>query len=124
MTDDRRFQVLGADREWIESFEWSIEGARAVADTSDGTRVLTSLHDSIVLVPVFCPVCELPMRTDADDESYQSWSCCSFCEIHWARPRRDDWNMGWRPDRNEIERKIEHRLSLFAGPIDLPDYLR
>lgn len=34
-------------------------------------------------VPLFCPLCEFPMRTQSDSLSFREMGCCEYCDSHW-----------------------------------------
>ena len=38
-----------------------------------------------IIVPFFCPICEYPMKTADDAQSYRDYQCCSMCELYWGR---------------------------------------
>lgn len=52
--------------------------------------------------PLFCPVCEIIMRTSYDDEAYDKFECCDECSSRWVYPDIDRWKSGWRPTLDEI----------------------
>lgn len=52
------------------------------------------------LVPLFCNLCELPMKDSEDFYSFREFQCCKCCELSFARTNRVNWNNGWRPDKN------------------------
>lgn len=61
--------------------------------------------------PLFCPVCEIIMKTIYDDESYQKFECCDRCASTWAYPHKEKWKAGWRPSMDEISNKFgEHNI--------------
>lgn len=47
--------------------------------------VISPLENSKVIVPFFCPVCEYPMKTADDAQSYRDYQCCSMCELYWSK---------------------------------------
>lgn len=42
--------------------------------------------DSDVIVPLFCPFCELPLRTADDALSYRQEHVCYLCDLFWMKP--------------------------------------
>jgi hypothetical protein len=44
------------------------------------------------VVPLFCPLCEFPMKTIEDSNSYKKMNCCEQCEIHWTS-YKDDFHL-------------------------------
>ena len=53
--------------------------------------------------PMFCPVCDLLLRSSEDVESYNNYDCCNSCFLKWAESRRESWKKGWRPTKKEID---------------------
>lgn len=47
--------------------------------------VISPINNDKVIVPFFCPMCEYPMKTADDAQSYRDYQCCSMCELYWAR---------------------------------------
>jgi hypothetical protein len=47
--------------------------------------VVAPLNHNKVIVPFHCPMCEYPMKTADDAQSYRDYQCCSMCELYWAR---------------------------------------
>lgn len=52
-------------------------------------------------VPLSCGLCDSLMRSREDEEAYSEFSCCHFCAMTWAHPRREAWHAGWRPNKLE-----------------------
>lgn len=61
--------------------------------------VVAPLDHNKVIVPFHCPMCEYPMKTADDAQSFRDYQCCSMCELYWARsstvPEKtsDRWKM-------------------------------
>lgn len=49
-------------------------------------------------VPLFCPLCEFPMKSIEDYISYGTSKTCSRCEMRWSSCKFGKWEDGWRPD--------------------------
>ena len=47
--------------------------------------VISPSENSKIIVPFFCPVCEYPMKTADDAQSYRDHQCCSMCELYWGK---------------------------------------
>lgn len=54
-----------------------------------------------ISTPLSCPNCDHLFRSRDDENSYHEFGCCSRCENIWARPRKKDWENGWRPSTEE-----------------------
>jgi hypothetical protein len=47
--------------------------------------VVAPLNNDKIIVPFYCPVCEYPMKTADDAQSYRDHQCCSMCELYWGK---------------------------------------
>ena len=50
---------------------------------NDKIVVITTKDYEKTTVPLFCPVCEFPMKTSDDSVSYRKTFCCFKCENRW-----------------------------------------
>ncbi len=66
-------------------------------------------------VPLFCPICDLMMRTNEDTQKWREHKCCSKCSMKWAEPDRERWASGWRPTHEEVKADVELRLAIPIG---------
>lgn len=66
-------------------------------------------------VPLFCPICDLMMRTDDDSRRWRENQCCHKCSMKWVDPARERWANGWRPSREEVQDEVAYRTSLPIG---------
>jgi|TARA_Y100000310_G_scaffold233177_1_gene236031 hypothetical protein len=60
-------------------------------------------------IPAKCSLCTFPMRELDDAISYTSYECCSKCYVQFVEGRKDRWNSGWRPEKEELSKFIEKR---------------
>jgi len=52
-----------------------------------------------------CPVCE-SYSFDIKDNMYMTkFSCCYLCYIEFVEQREERWESGWRPSKNEINKR-------------------
>lgn len=80
-------------------------------------RLFKMIDDTYVIIPsdfkgsipISCPNCSLLMRTAEDSWAWDKHGCCDICAQIWAKPRMNDWDIGWRPSKEEIEDKIHHK---------------
>lgn len=50
----------------------------------DGKVVVVSpVDNNKIIVPFHCPMCEYPMKTTDDAQSYREVECCSMCQLYW-----------------------------------------
>jgi len=61
-------------------------------------------------MPLFCDVCGIRFGHMEDEKSYQKFKCCSSCANTWAYSHKKEWEEGWRPSNEQIEKAIEKRL--------------
>jgi hypothetical protein len=54
-------------------------------------------------VPLFCPVCELPMKTKEDSLSYKKYKCCEKCDNRWTDTPNINWEQNIGPDKSSEE---------------------
>ena len=61
--------------------------------------VISPVENNKIIVPFFCPICEYPMKTADDAQSYREYQCCSMCQLYWGKdlsvPEKDSerWKM-------------------------------
>lgn len=60
-------------------------------------------------VPLSCPVCDFLLRTQDDEISWHKFNCCDRCALVWAIPKKDQWELGWRPSIDELQKEICNR---------------
>lgn len=63
---------------------------------------MTNEFKSLV-VPAFCPICEMVMKGTKSTSSYYDHGCCSICHIEFVEGREERWSAGWRPDAAQLE---------------------
>ena len=52
-----------------------------------------------------CPVCEI-YSFDIKDNMYMAkFSCCYQCYMEFVEEREERWKTGWRPNKDEIEKR-------------------
>lgn len=61
-------------------------------------------------MPLFCGVCRFRFSSREDEKSYEMFKCCSLCADTWAYSHRQEWEKGWRPSLEQIEKVIEKRI--------------
>lgn len=71
---------------------------REIKETECGVIVLRAIERQET-VPLFCPCCEYPMKSQDDFLSFRKTGCCDMCSIHFANTNIENWNKGWRPNK-------------------------
>ena len=62
-----------------------IHNGKQVNILHDGKLVVMFPVDyNKIIVPFHCPMCEYPMKTAEDAQSYREVECCSMCQLYWA----------------------------------------
>jgi len=61
-------------------------------------------------VPMFCGICDFPMRTSDDLLSFRKFECCEGCMLEWAEARQIEWKNGWRPQEEAVEQYRKERI--------------
>ena len=52
-----------------------------------------------------CPVCSIYSFSPQDDLYINRFKCCKGCYIEFIEDREERWNEGWRPNKDEIEKR-------------------
>ena len=60
-----------------------------------------------LMVPSFCPVCQMVMKGSRSVASYYNFGCCTHCHIQWVEGREERWSSGWRPSPQDVERFLD-----------------
>ena len=55
------------------------------------------------VVPLFCPVCQFPMKTSDDSSAYKTYECCDLCGLTFASGNKEKWFAGWRPAEDVLK---------------------
>ena len=51
-----------------------------------------------------CPVCGYVLRDDKDMKSFFEKEACATCLDIYYYPNADQWDAGWRPDRDKVRK--------------------
>jgi len=65
--------------------------------------------DSPQPIPINCPVCDFLLRSKDDENSWYKYNCCERCSTYWAIPRKSEWDTGWRPGIEDLQKEIARR---------------
>ena len=82
---------------------------RQVAHHPDGFYIIIP-NDYEKNTPLFCPVCDMMLRSRDDELAYIKFSCCDQCSAKWAYSRQQEWNSGWRPSVEDVIYEVKQRL--------------
>jgi hypothetical protein len=66
------------------------------------TKIVDENRKSLV-VPAWCPVCQMPMMGQSSNRSFYSHGCCASCFIQWVEDREERWTAGWRPSADDLK---------------------
>lgn len=83
------------------TYSWeNLDSEKQVKFLSNGSvAIIKPKQSDSNIVPLFCKVCEFPMRNSNDFYAYKEFGCCEKCELKFARTNKEKWNNGWRPDK-------------------------
>jgi len=65
-----------------------------------GKILVISPKDTSTVVPLFCSVCEFPMKTIEDSIAFRKCGTCSHCDGRWTNDKRVSWSEGKFPDKS------------------------
>lgn len=65
--------------------------------------------ENMITVPLYCPLCEMPMQTQDDGISFKELGCCYLCDLEY-RPKLLDYRV---VEDNQLE-ALEGRERAFA----------
>lgn len=57
---------------------------------------------SNLLVPMFCPVCDVIMKGSRSNRTFYDFGCCMDCHIEFVEGREQRWTDGWRPTSEQV----------------------
>lgn len=60
----------------------------------------------------FCEICSYCLVTKNDFDSNKDYGCCYECFLKFVECRKEDWNKGWRPDRQVLHKYLKERKQL------------
>ncbi len=58
---------------------------------------------------LWCELCEFLLITAEDAESARLHACCHECWLTFGQMRQKEWNDGWRPDSETLNRYKQAR---------------
>jgi hypothetical protein len=53
-----------------------------------------------------CQVCETYSFDGKDDLYMNKYDCCFKCYIQWVEDREERWESGWRPEKQDVLKRI------------------
>jgi hypothetical protein len=62
------------------------------------------MPDQSLRVPVWCPLCSGLMK-GRSTLTFYDWGVCVGCHIEFVDGREERWKEGWRPSKEEVERR-------------------
>jgi len=95
----------------------SIDKNRVAKIEENGKLIIIKPTNVTHAAPIFCPVCEAPMKTSEDSFAFRQHQCCHFCALDWAQSEFYKWKEGWRPDEAQIKNAKERRKLSFLKEI-------
>lgn len=87
-----------------------LDSLRQIKIIENGKVLVIKSINHTTVVPLFCSVCELPMKTSDDSLAYKTFKACNLCSLHFAYSNRKKWDEeNWRPSKKELEEYLSHR---------------
>jgi hypothetical protein len=84
--------------------EWSkTQNNKKMKVIAGGGIVVVAPTDTSNVVPLFCPCCELPMKTSDDGLAYRKVGVCHKCDERWTNKPNVVWPEG--PDKTSDDWK-------------------
>ena len=77
--------------------------------TTHKNKKLTISIEEDVKVNLWCQLCEYINSSPLDIESHEAHGCCHECWLTFGEGRREEWNAGWRPDSETLNRYKQSR---------------
>lgn len=81
--------------------EWKeLNSDQKVKITNNGKiMVIVAKNFEKITVPLFCSICEFPMRTKEDGLSFRKHGCCEKCDNRWTYKPGINWSEGKTPNK-------------------------
>lgn len=97
-------------------------------DLNDNQKIKFLQNGKIVVIanknyekttlPLFCKVCEFPMKTKEDGISFRKVGCCERCDLRWSNTPGVDWENNLWPDKStELWKEYYNERLIFSKPI-------
>jgi hypothetical protein len=80
------------ENDWL-----SLDKHRETKIFNNGRVVVVKPKNKDLIVPLFCPLCCFPMRTQDDVVSFRENEVCNKCDLYWKKPNENKWATGWKP---------------------------
>lgn len=61
--------------------------------------IVSDIEHEQETVPLFCFLCEFPMKTKQDGISYKKHGCCEKCDNRWTNTPGVDWENNKFPNK-------------------------
>lgn len=108
----------------IPSESVKTENDKKIKTIGDGkVLVVYSKNSHKLKVPLFCPLCDFPMKTQEDASSYKNKGCCDKCDVYWRSDK--SFELGIKKFKELIcttdkwSEYYEHRNSLSKAIINI-----
>jgi hypothetical protein len=89
----------------------NLDGKREFKKINDGNVILVApVGQRQHVVPLFCPLCECPMKTQEDAEVYLKNRLCSHCLKEWGEINPIDY-------KSEKWKEYKEKREILATPI-------
>lgn len=84
----------------------------------EGNVISISSIERDRIVPLFCPLCEFPLKTSDDSIAYDHCGVCVKCQNRWENTKEVDLNQKKYPDKSsELWKEYIEVRAFQAKPI-------
>jgi len=81
--------------------------AKEIVSLENGKVIVVKPMDVSTIVPLFCKLCEYPMKTMEDSISFRKIGVCHYCENSWSKNKNCNIANGLMPNK-ETEEWLEY----------------
>lgn len=79
-----------------------------ITDSNDAVFIIAPKNFNETYVPIFCPLCEFPMKTKEDVSEYKRVQLCEKCSYKWSDKKNLIYKKHFK-DSDDWEEYLEHR---------------
>jgi len=84
-------------------FVYNNSMSKEILSLENGKVIVVRPKDISTIVPLFCKLCEYPMKTMEDSIAYRKTKVCHHCENAWAKNKNCDISNGIYPNKESEE---------------------
>jgi hypothetical protein len=62
-----------------------------------------------IAVHLWCDLCEYILKSEIDITTHRESGCCEECWLTFGQARKNEWESGWRPNEEILNRYKQQR---------------